>query len=53
MNFTVNTGNFASATNYKVIACNEMGETEVRVDATATGVIGTAVPVLHKTLLER
>lgn len=44
MNFTVNTGNFTSATNYKVIACNEMGETEVRVDATATGIIGTAVP---------
>lgn len=46
MNFTVNTGNFASATNYKVIACNEMGETEVRVDATATGVIGTTIPTV-------
>jgi uncharacterized protein YdeI (BOF family) len=37
-------GNFASNTNYSIANCNSQGNTEIRIDATATSLIGATIP---------
>ncbi|GGD79619.1 hypothetical protein GCM10011514_49490 [Emticicia aquatilis] len=40
------TGTFVASTNYTVISCNNQGGTEIRIDATATNLIGTTIPTV-------
>lgn len=37
-------GTFNASTNYTVISCNNQGGTEIRIDATATNLIGSTIP---------
>ena len=39
-------GSFVASTNYTTITCNNQGGTEIRIDPTATALIGSAIPTV-------
>jgi hypothetical protein len=44
-------GTFVASTNYTIIACNNQGGTEIRVDASATNLIGSAIPTVTQDIV--
>jgi hypothetical protein len=39
-------GTFTASTNYTIISCNNQGGTEIRIDATASNLIGSTIPTV-------